>query len=53
MKVIIRDPKTPKIFKVVHEVSHKEPSFVVSAEVVLGPFERKIVRANIITQQLN
>ena len=52
MKVTIRDPKTPRIFKAVHEVSEHEPSFVISAEeVVLGPFERKIVRAKIITQQ--
>ena len=52
MKVTIRDPKTPRIFKTVHEVSDQEPSFVVSTdEVVLGPFERKIVRAKIITQQ--
>ena len=52
MNVIIRDPKTPRIFKAVHEVSEHEPSFVVSAEkVILGPFERKIVRAKIITQQ--
>ena len=52
MKVTIRDPKTPRTFKAVHEVSDKEPSFVVSTEeVVLGPFERKVVRAKIITQQ--
>ena len=52
MKVTIQDPKTPRIFKAVHEVSEHEPSFVISAEeVVLGPFERKIVRAKIITQQ--
>ena len=54
MKVTIRDPKTPRIFKAVHEVSNDEPSFVVSVEeVVLGPFERKVVRAKIITQQPN
>ena len=52
MKVTIRDPKTPRIFKATHEVSDHEPSFVVSTEdVILGPFERKIVRAKIITQQ--
>ena len=35
-----------------HIGSEDEPSFVVSAEkVILGPFERKIVRAKIITQQ--
>ena len=54
VKVTIRDPKTPRIFKAVHEVSDQEPSFVVSAQVVtLGPFERKVVRAKIITQQPN
>ena len=52
MKVTIRDPKTPRIFKATHEVSDHEPSFVVSIEdVILGPVERKIVRAKIITQQ--
>ena len=52
MKVTIRDPKTPRIFKATHEVSDHEPSFVISTEdVILGPFERKIVRAKIITQQ--
>ena len=51
MKVTIRDPKTPRIFKATHEVSDYEPSFVVSTEdVIPGPFERKIVRAKI-TQQ--
>ena len=54
MKITIRNPKTPRIFKAVHEVSDQEPSFVVSAEeVTLGPFERKVVRAKIITQQPN
>ena len=54
MKVTIRDLKTPPIFKAVHEVSDQEPSFVVSAEeVTLGPFERKVMRAMIITQQPN
>ena len=54
MKVTIRDPETPRIFKALHEVSDQEPSFVVSAEeVTLGPFERKVVRAKIITQQPN
>ena len=52
MKVTIHDPKTPRTFKAVHEESDNEPSFVVSAEeVVLGPFERKVVGAKIITQQ--
>ena len=51
MKVTIRDPRTPRIIKAVHEVSDKEPLFVVSTEeVVLGPFERGVVRAKIITQ---
>ena len=50
MKVSLRDPKPPKIFKVVHEVSDKEASFVVSAEeVTLEPFERKVVRAKVVT----
>ena len=54
MKVTIRDPKAPRLFKAVHEVSEREPSFVVSAEeVTLGPFERKKVRAQVITQQSN
>ena len=54
MKVTIRDPETPRFFKAVHEVSDQEPSFVVSAEeVTLGPFERKLVRAKIITQRPN
>ena len=52
MKVTIRDHKTPRIFKAVHEVSDQEPSLVVSAkEITLGPFERNVVRAKIITQQ--
>ena len=54
MKVTIRDPETPRIFKAVHDVSDQEPSFVVSAEeITLGPFEQKVVRAKIITQQPN
>ena len=52
MKVTIRDPKTPRTFKAVHEVSDNEQSFVVSTEeVVLEPFERNVIRAKIITQQ--
>ena len=52
MKVTIRDPKSPRTFKAIHEVSDHEPSFVISTEeVVLGPFERKVVRARIITQR--
>ena len=54
MKVTIRNPETPRIFKAIHEVSDQDPSFVVTAEeVTLGPFERKVVRAKIITQQPN
>ena len=34
-----------------HEVSDHEPSLVISTEkVVLGPFERKLIRAHVITQ---
>ena len=52
MKVTIRDLKMPRVFKAVHLVSNQEPSFVVSAEeVTLGLFERKVVRAKVITQQ--
>ena len=41
MRVTIRDPKSPRQFKAVHEVSDHEPSLVISTEkVVLGPFER-------------
>ena len=46
-RLTIRDPNLPKIFEAVHEVSGKEA--VVSAEKV--PFERKMVRTRIITQQ--
>ena len=54
MRVTIRDPKTPRHFKPVHEVSDHEPSLVVSTDkVVLGPFERKLVRAQVITQDPN
>ena len=54
MKVTIRDPKTPRHFKPVHEVSDHEPSLVISTEkVVLGPFERKLIRAHVITQNPN
>ena len=34
MKVTIRDPKTPRTFETVHEVSDNESSFVVSTEEV-------------------
>ena len=51
MRVTIRDPNFPRHFKPVHEVSDNEPSLVVSTEkVVLGPFERKLIRAQLITQ---
>ena len=54
MRVTIRDPKTPRHFKPDHEVSDHEPSLVVSTDkVVLGPFERKLVRAQVITQDPN
>ena len=54
MRVTIRDPKAPRHFKPVHEVSDQEPSLVVSTEkVVLGPFERKLVRAQVISQHPN
>ena len=54
MRVTIRDPKTPRHFKPIHEVSDHEPSLVVSTDkVVLGPFERKLVRAQVITQDPN
>ena len=54
MRVTIRDPKSPRHFKPVHEVSDHEPSLVVSTEVVvLGPFERNLVRAQVITQDPN
>ena len=54
MRVTIRDPKAPRHFKPVHEVSDHEPSLVISTEnVVLGPYERKLVRAQIISQKHN
>ena len=54
MRVTIRDPKSPRHFKPVHEVSDHEPFLVVSTEkVVLGPFERKLVRAQVVYQQPN
>ena len=47
MRVTIRDPKAPRQFKPIHEVSDHEPSLVISTEkVVLGPFERKLVSAH-------
>ena len=54
MRVTIRDPKTPRHFKPVHEVSDHEPFLVVFTDkVVLGPLERKLVRAQVITQDPN
>ena len=54
MKKTIRDPGSKRIFKAVHEVNDQEASFVVSAEeVASGPFERKVMRAKIITQHHN
>ena len=54
MRVTIRDPKAPCNFRPAHEVSDHEPSLVVSTEkVFLGPFERKLVRAQVITQHPN
>ena len=54
MMVTIRDPKTPRHFKPIHEVSDHEPSLVVSTDkVVLGHFKRKLVRAQVITQDPN
>ena len=54
MRVTIRDPSSPRIFKAVHEFSDQEASFVVSAEKVdLGSFERKVLRAKVRTQQSN
>ena len=54
MQVTIRRPYTFRIIKPVLEVSDQEQSFVVSAEeVVLGPFERRILSAEIITQEPN
>ena len=54
MRVTIRDPEAPRYLKLVHEVSDQEPSLVVSTEnVVFIPFERKLVRAQVISQQPN
>ena len=54
MRVFIRDPKAPGHFKPIHVVSNHEPSLVVSTEkVVLGHFERKLIRAQVITQGPN
>ena len=54
MRVTIRDPKALRYFKPEHDVSDQEPSLLVSSEkVVLGPFERKLVKAQVISQQPN
>ena len=54
MRVTIRDPRAARHFKLVHEVSNHEPLLVVSTEkVILGPFERKLVRAQVISQHPN
>ena len=54
MRVTIRDPKSPRQFKFIHEVSDHQPSLVYSTEkIILGPFERTLVRAQIITQNPN
>ena len=54
MRVTIRDPKAPRHFKSVHEVNDLEPSLVASTEKsLLGPLERKLVRAQVVSQQPN
>ena len=54
MRVTIRDPKAPRHSKPVHEVSNQKPSLVVSTKkIVQGPFERKLVKAQVISQQFN
>ena len=54
MRVTIRDPKTPRQFEPVHGVSDLESSLVISTEkIALGPFERTLVRAQVITQNPN
>ena len=54
VRVTIRDPKAPRQFKPVHEVSDHEPSVICSTKkIVLGPFERTLVRAQVITQNPN
>ena len=54
MRVILPDPKSPRQFKPVHEVSNQEPVLVVSTEkIVLGPFECKLVWSQVISQQTN
>ena len=54
MKVTIRGPKSPRCFKPILEVSDQKPSLVVSTKkVVLGPFERKLVRSKVVSQQPN
>ena len=54
LRVTTRDPKAPRQFKPVHEVSDHEPSLVFSTEkIVLNPFESSFVRAQVITQNPN
>ena len=54
MRVTIRDPKAPRKLKPIHEVKDHEPSLVISTEkVILGPFERTLVKAQVITQNPN
>ena len=54
LRVTIRDPKTTRHFNPVHEVSYHEPSLDISTEkVLLGPFERKLISAHVITQNPN
>ena len=54
MMVTIRDPKAPRHFKPVHEVSDQEPSLVVSTEkLILELFEGKLVRAQVVSQHPN
>ena len=54
MRVTIRDPKAPRHFKPIHEVSNHETSLVVSTQkVILGPFEHKLIKAQVITQDPN
>ena len=54
MRIIIRIPNAPRHFKPVHGVSDHEPfSLIPTEQIVLGPLERKLVRAQVISQQPN
>ena len=54
IRVTIMDPTAPRQFKPVHGVSNQDPSFVVpTKEISLGPFERNLPRAQVISQQDN